>query len=526
MRVAVAVGETRWAGDSGEGICGAQVSRLEVIPPALRPRRSYHGPKAIARLGRLNVSSIRQPSPRETPAHARADLLAHPSHLRLRRDKMAAALTAEQIEAGLEGLDADLAWVLEDTGVERSLRGLIGHLKIRRLATFAKFESSEDKFRDAAKGLLGLDPAEDPENRVRMALLVDAWDRARDRLKAQSAVEAEASAEGRVKPMPRGSQISLRKKYEAALGEVHDSVYPAKDYLLDILEMLEESEFVAESLTQVVSWEQSSGKSSEDVPVITVGTVRVRGSSKKQTTPAPRNTDELRKVYRVLWTAWTVVRLKHPDRVELKGIGREPFEEVLDYLLGPRCWDKLTVSGTRIPWTALMEYEHQIRKHAARYVNRGKGTLVDGLRDAVRDAELRNEYFVEPLAMSKNRRSRSPRREPPPRENKPQKGPKGKGGKAKGKGYDGVEHGKGDRAAGSSSDALSAEQISARAAVNKAKKLEKLKWYIEAGGTRKSVCIRFNRLDRCDDKCRFLHVCLRCGGNHTIGNCPVAPVLK
>jgi hypothetical protein len=258
--------------------------------------------------------------------------------------------------------------------------------------------------------------------------------------------------------------------------------------------------------------------------------VRVRGSGKKQTSPAPRNTDELRKAYRVLWTAWTVVRLKHPDRAELKGIGREPFEEVLDYLLGPRCWDKMTVNGTRIPWAALMEYEHQIRKHAARFVNRGKGTLVDGLRDAVRDAELRNEYYVEPLAMSKHRRSRSPRREVPQRENKPQKGSKGKGGKATGKGFDGGEYGKGERATIPNNDAFSAEQIAARSSVNKAKKLEKLKWHIEAGGTRKSVCVcvcvRFNRLDRCDDRCRYLHVCLRCGGSHIIANCPAAPVLK
>jgi hypothetical protein len=69
-----------------------------------------------------------------------------------------AALTTEQVAAGLTMLDADLAWILEDTGVAKELRGKIGHLGIRRLNTFAKLEADEGRFRGALKNLFGLTP--------------------------------------------------------------------------------------------------------------------------------------------------------------------------------------------------------------------------------------------------------------------------------------------------------------------------------------------------------------------------------
>ncbi len=441
------------------------------------------------------------------------------------------ALSQEQIAQGVAGLDADLSWILEDTGVERDVRGLIGHLKIRRLNTFAKLESSEEKFRELVKDMFGIDPSASPESRVQHALLVDAWDRARERLRVQANVEAEASAEGRVKPMPRGAQILLRKRFEEVFNEVPDAEYPAKDYLMDILETLEEQELVAEALTQVVSREQCSGRGSDDV-AITIGTVKVRGAGRRPTAPLPKTPEDLRKTYRVMWNAWSVVRLKHPDRPELKGLGREAFEVILDYLLGPKCWEKVSGTGNRISWSDLLAYEHRIRRHAVHYVNRGKGTLVDGLQDALKDIELRNECFVEPMAMSARRRSRSPRRDPPknPQEqkggqNRSNKGAKGRA-KGVGAGNDNGGKGGGDRASGSGQPELTQDQLAARTAVNKAKKAERLKWSVEAGGSRKTVCVRYNRRDHCDDRCRFAHVCLRCGGNHIIKDCPVAPTFK
>ncbi len=532
----------------GEGTVRRRANRVHVKRLETRaiqfPQLSPSERPPTRRPPRWTCSAPAQ-APSPTPPAARL----HPPH-----PLEMSAITPEQITAGLAALDADLAWVLEDTGISRELRGKVGHMGIRRLNTFAKLEADEGRFRDALRNLFGLNPDEDPASRVQQALMVDAWDRARDRLRAQSAIDAEAAAEGRAKPMPRGQQINLRKTYEAAFGELRDDAYPSKDYLLELLDCIEENEYAPEELTSVSSWEQARCKPADDLALM-IGTVKVRGTSKKFTVPAPRNTDELRKTYRLLWTAWTVVRMKHPDRPELRDLGRATWEEVLDYLLGHRCWEKVTPSGTRISWTDLLAYEYQIRKYAAQYVNRGRGTMVEGLRAAVKDSELRNEYFVEQLATTRSRRSRTPRR-PGSGGNGGgggnggsgggNRGGGGKGGTAWGHGgndgrpgssNDGNNRNKGKKGgkkgggrgsnggAGEGDEAETAEQ-QARAATNNARKREKLKFVVEAGGKKQTVCIKYNRMEDCGANCRYAHVCLRCGASHRLYVCPVAPVMK
>ena len=256
---------------------------------------------------------------------------------------------------------------------------------------------------EVIRGDFNLDPKSGIKARVQHAMLLDAWDRAKKRVAAAATLAAEASAAGQQVPLPKGTQLSLRRKYEAVFGEIADSAYPSRDYLLDILEQVEEGEYIAEELTSVISWDQSKGQV-EDI-MLTVGSVKVRGNKRKTTGPRPRNPEELRKIYRVMWSAWTVVRLKHPEQRVLKDIGREVFECLLDYILGERCWERRT-AGNSISWDGLLNYEWQIRKEAAKFANRGKGSLAEGLRHCMGDANLRTEYHVEVVAMGGSKRAR------------------------------------------------------------------------------------------------------------------------
>ena len=244
--------------------------------------------------------------------------------------------------------------------------------------------------------------------------------------------------------------------------------------------------------------------------MLTIGTVKVRGNKKRTQGPKPKGPEELRKLHRVMWTAWTVVRLKHLEQRALQGIGREVYEELLDYVLGEKCWERSAV-GKSISWDGLLTYELQIRKEAAKHANRGKGSLAEGIRFAMRDANLRTEYYVEAVAMAGVKRTRSPTREAPQRDDvdaKPPndrkvngKGKKGKGEKGKGKG------GKGSN-----------RQNRATKMVNEGRHKEKLKYTSDVGGQQRPTCLRYNRLDACAD-CKFEHICLRCGGSHPLIDC-------
>ena len=300
----------------------------------------------------------------------------------------------------------------------------------------------------------------------------------------------------------------MRRKYEATFGEVLDSTYPAKDYLMDLLEQIEEGEFVAEELVSVVSRESSKGHQ-EDV-LLTIGTVKVRGNRRRATGSKPKTPEELRKLYRIMWTAWTVVRLKHPEQRALQSIGREVFEELLDYILGERCWER-NAAGKSISWDGLLTYEAQIRMEAARFVNRGKGSLAEGIRASWKDANLRTECYVEAVAMSGEKRARSPQVDDRRRETAEVSPPAKRKQKGKGKGKGKPEaDDRGDRA---------------RAAVKFAKEKEKLKCTADVGGKQVLVCLRFSRCEPCVD-CKFEHVCHCCRGAHPLIDCKQKSVSK
>ena len=50
----------------------------------------------------------------------------------------------------------------------------------------------------------------------------------------------------------------------------------------------------------------------------------------------------------------------------------------------------------------------QMRKEAAKFVNRGRGSLAEGIRSSIKDANLRTEYYIEAVAMAGVKRARSP----------------------------------------------------------------------------------------------------------------------
>ena len=83
--------------------------------------------------------------------------------------------------------------------------------------------------------------------------------------------------------------------------------------------------------------------------LLTIGTVKVRGNRRRATGSKPKTLEEFRKLYRIMWTAWTVARFKHPEQRTLKDIGRGVFEELLDYIMGARCWERSAV-GKSIFW--------------------------------------------------------------------------------------------------------------------------------------------------------------------------------
>ena len=433
-----------------------------------------------------------------------------------------AAITQEQITEGSKQLDDDFAYLLETKGVSSKLRGAFGHLGVKKINIFARLASSDEKFREMLVKRFGLDETASMEDTVQVALLVDVWESARDRILKQTALESQAAAEGLPPVLPKGQNMSMRRSYEAAFDEVDEDVYPAKDYLSWRAEQLEDNEFRAEPLTEVLSVNDAAGDN-EDVKFAMVQGGNLRLKKTKSTIPMPMNAEELRARYRVMWVHWEVTRMRFPERDSLKGMGREVLEKVLDYILGKQVASYKTSKNVRLGWPEVLEYELEIRKLACKRVNQGKDTMANALLYAIKDNELRTHSFVTPLAVSGHRgRSRTPRRDTRRDNTNEREGGKGKGGaKGKGKGK-----GKGGSKASGSADRDDNADNGWGKIVNQMRKNEKVEFSIKKGVKWLPKCIRYNKGICREPACRFEHVCLRCGGAHPVPECGEPAVRK
>ena len=346
-----------------------------------------------------------------------------------------AAMTQEQIAVGLTTLDGEFGYLLETKGVSERIRGAFGHLGIRRTAIFARLAASDEKFREMLNKRLGLNEEESMEDTVQVAQLVDVWETAKDRVTKQTALESQSAAEGLPHVMPKGQNMSMRRAYEAAFAEVDDDTYPSKDYLSWRAEQLEDNEFKAEPLTEVLSVNDAAGEC-EDVRFALVQGGSLRLKKSRSSVAMPANPEELRSRYRIMWVHWQVTRMRFPERESLRNMGRDALEVVLDYVLGKEVAAYRTAKNVRLSWTEILEYEFEIRKMACKRTNQGKGTMAESLAYAVKDNELRTKFFVTPLALTGPKaRSRTPRRDVKGKGKDNDKGGKGKGrGKDKKKG--------------------------------------------------------------------------------------------
>ncbi len=432
-------------------------------------------------------------------------------------------LTQEQRDAGLAALSPEVTYLLEEKRVEEPLRAILGHLQIVDVEILSAIATDEPSFRKMLKEDVGLDPEEGIESRIKAAHLVNAWRAAKERVSRQEAMDAEARAEGRPRELPRPSQISIRKGYEEAHGELDASVCPSFGYSNDRVVQIEENDFRAEALSQVVSFEEAREETAD--PELSFSLTRastVKLSRTRARVPPPKDAEELRARYKIMSAHWEMMKLKHPGRAVFKHLDGKVWADVLDYLLGPTVAKYRSSKGVGLAWEDLLKYEFEIRKKAMRLVTNSGYTIADAIKKATKDDELRSLHFTLQLVTSgRSARSRSPRRSPR-RERGRDNAPKGKskgGGKQDSKGKGGGKD-KGGKGKGGGSES---NNPAAFATYLEAKKNEKLTW--RHGG--KNVCVRYNRGD-CwyPHSCREPHVCLRCGGSHPIHSCPNPKIPK
>jgi hypothetical protein len=417
-----------------------------------------------------------------------------------------------QAEAGLKRMSDELMFLL----------AAWGHLGVTKLSTFANLEANEEGFRKMLADDMGLVSSEGMAVRITIASLIGAWQAAKQRLKTAEETAAEARATGQLPNLPKPTVLSIRRSHEIEHGELDDREFPSKDYLAMRLDQMEDGDYRAESLTEVVSIHEAGDANVETSCNFQVtSTGRIAATRLKVRVPPPSTPEELRATYRLMRTHWEVMRQKHPDRLVFAAASHDPWEKLVSYLLGPEVHGYRSGSNHMIAWKDLLEYEYQIRKAAFKKVTKGEATLADALNQARKDPELFSRYFTmqlvtsghrdgrkkdESSASSSNKRALAQELAAVKRLREQWTNSKGKGGRNKGR--------RGGKGEATRADDVTTEMAVAESPIqvlSRMRRQEKFKNKLE-GKDGKNICSWF-QTGNCKftaGTCRFAHVCLRC----------------
>ena len=384
------------------------------------------------------------------------------------------------LQEALKRGSSDLKFTLTRNDVSDELQAAFYRNGVTTVQKFSSFFRSEDDLVAVLKDSFNTDSDESLAARSQVASVICAWRETQTRQKRQIEVEAEMDTREWSKPIPTGDYISMRNAFMKVHGKMEDKVTPSKEYLEKKLQELENGEFRAETMAEVVSKDEVDPDVM--IPVFdSKGNLSVkRGST---TISLPSGPEQLRRRLTVMLNAILMLSLKHTNREEIQDVSRDLFERYKNYILGDFVWglSSTDLHGNQIqtpPWSLVLSYEQAVRKRAYYLMISEQLQLGAALEAAWKCPVTKERHFITPLALYSKRSF--------PNQHWGDWNPKGKGKGGKNTSSKGKSKGKG---AGVTPDGS-------------------------------KICFRFNQGKCSYQKCKFSHVCNRCfKKGHNALNC-------
>jgi hypothetical protein len=387
-----------------------------------------------------------------------------------------------------EHVDTDLHFILEEAGVPLQQQYELTQ-SYKTVRVFSALADDRAGVRQCCKDELKLDPGSTPDHRLIVATIITAWETSKEFVSVDNKLKAEAKSLGVIKHLPNTERQAMRKSLEIAHGAFTERELPSNEYLSHKLEEIETHDMQAAPLDEVTSGEDTTTSGLQST-VDADGRIRVTRHKTKGV--MPQTTEQLRLKHKIESNTWLMLAAKFKQKAWLRDLTPKTFLDFTEYILGPKVMSMLIPKqdGTdsmvelRPSWPIVLRYEHELRKAAFKAVREGRNTLHQALSEAVKDTELKELYFISPLALSKHQ----PAREQPPNTGKPWKYSRTneKGGKSSSKGSKGGKGSKGK--GGKASHTPDGRQI----------------------------CFKFNN-SNCPGNCGRVHVCQvkGCYGSHS-----------
>ncbi len=314
-------------------------------------------------------------------------------------------LSTEQQLAGEQALDTDLKFLLSEKQIPIAVQEAFGHLGLTSIQTIADLEATKEDFRETLKTALGLDPADGFETKLLVSKLIGLWAAAQKRVSAKDTEEAAARAEGRTRVLPVQTYTAMRRAYELIHGKIDDLEFPCRSWMQARFEQLEDNDYRAESLTEVVSVQEAGDENVETGLLFNPSSGTMRAAAARVRVPPPSDSEGFRHRYRLMQVHWELVKARFPDRRCFAGFESDIWGIIANYLLGPKIAGYRAPGGVGLRWSDLLGYEFEIRRKAIERLTDGTHTLTDALRSTYRDPEIKGTHFTLQLVAAGKRES-------------------------------------------------------------------------------------------------------------------------
>jgi uncharacterized membrane protein YgcG len=238
--------------------------------------------------------------------------------------------------------------------------------------------------------------------------VVSAWEASSDFIEADTKIRAEAKILGTPRALSAGDKMAMRKAVETAYGKIPEKECPSNVYIASKLEDLEDGELVASPLDEIIS--RADGCSAQlDLASSLDVQGRLKVTKTKPKSKMPTSTEELRTKLAVEGNLWMMISSKFRNKSVLQGFTPRCMEDFTRYILGEKVLllqvpDRASggMGSLDPPWHLVLNYEYALRKEAFKRAMESPATvtIVEALQAVVKDSELKELFFISPLACS------------------------------------------------------------------------------------------------------------------------------
>ncbi|CAE7462061.1 unnamed protein product [Symbiodinium sp. CCMP2456] len=209
-----------------------------------------------------------------------------------------------------------------------------------------------------------------------MARILSAWEAAKLHLEVSEKNRAEARFGTQQRLLQPSEQHGVRVAVEAVLGKLKDKEVAS----------LEDSEL--ETYSAVID------------PMTNVLKVKP-GKTLTALTSLPQTPEELRLRHRRIGLSWDFLATKHSSRSWLSKNLTDTLRRFSDYILGVQVAGLQTGDGRKPTWSLVLQFEHEARKAAYKWLRDGKvATLDAAFSRAMVDTEVLQRHLIIPFSLN------------------------------------------------------------------------------------------------------------------------------